>query len=128
MCMGSTPSSSLSTSCQAPNPSQKDQVGRNDSIPEQGPSLRTATQGDQLLYVTGTETGYICLMGKMVLGPAVEQAASPAFSPECLPSGETKLTGSRDQSTQVSISSMGRGQHSTVCGSKKEGQVLELSH
>lgn len=93
MSMGSTPSSSLSTSCQAPSPSQKDQVGRNDSIHEQSPSLRTTAQGDQLLYMTGTETGYICLMGKTVLGPTVEQAASqrPQSRRDALPTDVSGL-------------------------------------
>ena len=43
MPMGSIPNSSLSTTCQAPSPCQKDQAGGNDSDCEQSPSLRTTT-------------------------------------------------------------------------------------
>ena len=50
---GSIPNSSPSTACQAPSPSQKDQVRGNDSNCEQSPSLRTTTYGDHLRDVLG---------------------------------------------------------------------------
>ena len=43
MPVGSIPNSSLSTTCQAPSPSQKDQAGGNNCNCEQSPSLRTTT-------------------------------------------------------------------------------------
>ena len=51
----------------------------NDSNCEQSPSLRTTTYGDHLL--DWAETECICLIGRVVLGPTEEQAASQGPQP-----------------------------------------------